>query len=306
MPDEDRQTLNTIVKASEMFRVMRHNQLVGTIIDAYSKAHPSKRAYLQHPDPRGAHIRDDPSALKWRLQVGPKTISFDDRNSLNLYVFTTLLADVEDWPDADREKVKQAIEHLTDDKYAEIRAMGAEDATPFDPHAADEASVSAHVDKFLKQFDDPDKGYWIHFEYDPPNFGLSFHKRGVPPRRLQFATVPAVDQWVRAHEAGIVQWARGTGRAHGDDARIRYAVRKLLDMLRRVLAGDADAEQMRQQVWELQDHIIASIGNQQVKELLMSISYSLGNAKMWEHLTDYHLTWLPERVRELLAKDVGA
>lgn len=307
LPDEDRAQLRTILQANDMISRMRANTLVNQVLDVYRQVHRTK-VFLSPPDPRGAYLQDDPSLAKWRLDVGGTVATFDTQDQVHNYVLSNLLSDGVTWPEADKTALKHRIERQLADPVAVAPFDPMQRPKNFDDTPRDE--LLPFVDKILRRYAwHNDVPAWLSVEgfnfntgrYD--HYTLKFRNAAGPARQKQFPSLAALEQWVIDHQDGLAAWYRRQQTIqHGDLPRIRMAERRLLGMIRQVLAGTADPDKIKEDAWTVMDHVLNGITNKPVRDFLESGAYVLAAPQSWSLLTEFHLTWIPERVRELLAE----
>lgn len=301
LPPEDRQQLKLILRASNMIHRMQRNTLVWDVIKLYREAHPGTSVLVHSPDATQAYVKDNPDLVKYHLIIDKKTTMFDNRNAFQLYVLQNLLGDTSSWPEEEQTKLKKAIKDLTKEDADEDE----EEEKPFDPMADPEYDdLRPYTKKFMRSFeydfDDETRPYYISAQQyeNPPT--LVFHSRIAPRRELKFENVRAMDAWILAHQSGIAEWARRQAtKQHSDLVKIKFAERRYLGLLKRVLAGNADPETIKREAW-IVDDVVDTIENKEIKETFQSLAFDIKTPRMWQFLKDYHLTWLPERIRELM------
>lgn len=317
LPPEDKKTLTTILQAWDAFSVMERRQLVQKVLTLYHKEHKII-AYKHRPSKKDAYLKDDPSLAIWRLQIGDDVKTYDNEEDLDLYVLTTILKDAESWSEDDKKKLANQIERLRNPNPDNVRYTEPEQhfdpmqrPTKFDDEP-DEDAVLPSVEKLLQRYgydfnSNDDRRYWISldgFNYNTgkrEEFVLQFHNAQSPPRYKRFASLSELEQWVLSHQAGIETWfKRQETVQHTDAARIKFAERKMVAMIREVISGHADPEKLKKEGWGLVDDVIPQITNKKVRDLLASLGYDLMLERNWKFFEEYHLTWLPERIQELL------
>ena len=144
--------------------------------------------------------------------------------------------------------------------------------------------------------------FYIHTDLynGPPT--LEFHNVDAPPREIKFNNAKEMDAWILAHQKGIEQWAiRQATKNQSELVKIKFVERRFLGVLRQILSGNADIDVVKPEVWRV-GNVIDTIQNPKIKDFLNGFSFNLTRPTMWKFLEEYHLTWLPEHIQELLTQ----
>jgi hypothetical protein len=200
----------------------------------------------------------------------------------------------------------------------------AEDEEPFDPDAVptyygkqeDHRMIPA-LEKFLKQFekrygeDDEDVEQpafiWVDHGFGGDPITINFVSMHEPTRKRTFPDMRALERWVMAHKASIQRWydLHTNEASRVTDRILPKVTRSVLGLIRMVLqARETGQELDEQKLEELAEKIYDAswyIENEEVKKLFRSLVYDIKRPNLRQFITDYHLEWLPERIRELTA-----
>lgn len=323
---EDLEQLRNILRVTNMVARMRAQPLVNRAAEAASKRN-KVRYSIGYPSQRDAYLKDDPSLAKYRLSHGTEVHTFDDQRTLYRYVLKTLV-DPDDGTFTPEELVTIA-EYITSiDNQIVSRDkgevdLGAEDPEgSFDPDAVptyndkvDDHNLIPALEKYLKQFErsdaDDQPSIWVNHGYSGDPIAINFNSPHIPSRKITFRDMRSLERWVVVHKLDIEKWWKAHQSDGFGDA---YAIRlvgkiekNLLGMLRVILkARETDApldeDKIKQWVYRIDDNLYY-IKNDKVRDLFRSLIWDIAKPVMRKYLTDYHLEWLPERVRELSATD---